>query len=447
MPLSVKQYDIDLSNSRWDRLVFEIEHWILSLGRSDIAKLRGYLRVKAWRDDRSGSARLRAIFAAAKLPVRALRDAWRAVGAHGDHVAEEFGVPRARQLIDLWWVRMRHAVKAETYYDFRLYRPGHLRRAPSFFQDDEDDRLFRLLSIRTARKEAELLLDKARFEEWLTERGFPAVRTLMEFSDGKVVRSCLPSGRLPPCDLFTKPNDGAAGDGVLGWSFDGEGWIGADGGRRSEQEMIEELADQSREDSWLRAVRWRYSGLVLQERLCPHAALLPLAPRALSSIRVMTLRRSDGQVEVVLAVCKLPTGAALTDHISRGAVGAPVDLATGRLGPAIIKSRDKPIVACERHPDTGVAIEGFQLPHWEVVKRLAVSAHEALGPLLCIGWDIAILDSGPVIIEGNDNPSHRNAEPVTGMAYGETAIVPELLAQLQASFVNSPAVKAHTAMS
>src|SRR4051812_28638656 len=118
MPLNVKQYDIELSDSRWDKFAFRLEHWILSPGSSDIAKLRGYLRVKAWRDDKSASARLHAIVSAAKLPLRALREALLSVNAYGHCGPEEIGVPRARQLLHLWWLRMRHGVRAETYYDF-----------------------------------------------------------------------------------------------------------------------------------------------------------------------------------------------------------------------------------------------------------------------------------------------------------------------------------------
>lgn len=422
MAKALKDYDIRLSDSRWDRLSFRLEHWLLSAGTSDMSKLRGYLRVKEWRDCTSPRERLRAGVVLAKLPLRALREARSAVGKHGD-LGEEAGVSRGRQLAQLWWLRVRYGLRAPVYYRFQLFRPGRLRRASEYFQGNEDDDLYRLLNVRTAPDEAELLLNKARFEQWLLDREFPTVPTLVEFADGKVIRSHGLEAGLPPRDLFSKPTDALQGEGTARWAFDHGGWVGADGRRREERELIAELAELS-----------RTQGVLLQEHLRNHPALAPLAPTALSTIRVQTLRGSDGVVRVLLAVCKIPTGKAPTDHMKFGGVAAPIDLATGRLGPAIRKDKKRLIARCEHHPDTGAVIEGFQLPHWERVQRLAVSVHEALERIVCVGWDVAVLESGPIIIEGNDNPGHSSSQVPSGVPLGETPVVPTMLAHLRASF-------------
>jgi hypothetical protein len=56
------------------------------------------------------------------------------------------------------------------------------------------------------------------------------------------------------------------------------------------------------------------------------------------------------------------------------------------------------------HPTTGAPIRGKRLPCWDEVKQLAVRAHGAFRPRVLIGWDIAITNEGPVIIEGNRGP-------------------------------------------
>jgi len=139
----------------------------------------------------------------------------------------------------------------------------------------------------------------------------------------------------------------------------------------------------------------------------------------------------------VLAACKIPVGGAPTDHLRLGGIAAPIDLATGRLGPAIRKAPESFVAPCDRHPDTGAVIEGFQLPHWEGVKCLAVCAHQALDQIVCVGWDVAILESGPVLIEGNDNPGHTSSQWPAGVPLGETPVVPAMLARLRASFADS----------
>jgi glutathione synthase/RimK-type ligase-like ATP-grasp enzyme len=56
------------------------------------------------------------------------------------------------------------------------------------------------------------------------------------------------------------------------------------------------------------------------------------------------------------------------------------------------------------HPDTGEQIKGRVLPFWEEAKRLAAEAHRAFADRVVVGWDIAILEDGPILIEGNGNP-------------------------------------------
>jgi hypothetical protein len=427
MPIDWTEYEVPRTHTLWDRLAFRLEHRLLAAGPSAMGQLRGYLRMKEWRDCSSTRERLHALKVAAKLPARALRDARRAVATYGGPVAQHDGVSPGQQLLHLWWLRVRHGVHPTNYYAFRLHKPGQWRRAPAFFQDYEPSRLFRLLHLHTAPDEAELLLDKVRFERWLVERGFPAARTIMEISRGAVVRSSLRDGELPRRDLFVKPNDSLQGLNTHRWHYDGEAWVGMDGRRRDERELMEELITLSRTRE-----------LLVQERLRNHAAISALAPGALGTVRVLTLRGEDGVVRVVLAVCKIPVGSAPTDHMRLGGVAAPIDLGTGRLGPAIGKSESAFVEPCERHPDTGVVIEGFQLPHWDGVMRLAVSAHEALERIVCIGWDIAILEDGPVIVEGNDNPGHTSSQLPTGIALGETPVVPTMLAHLRAAFAGAP---------
>ncbi len=423
MSLDPVTYDIPFTKTRWDRVVFALELRLFSPGSSDMARLRGYLRVKRWRNQRGMRARLRAAKSAIKLPARAAREAWHAVTLHGGWATRHYGVSRARQLMDLWWVNVRHGIyHPAVYYGFRLYEPGRRRLAPAFFQDYEVDQLFRMLSIRAAREEAELLVDKARFERWLIEHELPTTRTLLELAEGTVVRSSLPQGRLPQRDLFSKPNDAFQGIGTQQWTFDGGGWRGADD-RLTEEELIAELLERS-----------RTRGVVVQERLVNHSSLASLAPAALSTVRILTLRRLDGSIQVVLATCKIPTGDAQSDHMAVGGVAAAVDLETGILGQGVRKNDEAFVIPCVRHPDSGVIIEGFRLPHWEKVTQLAVAAHATLPKLFCVGWDIAILESGPIIIEGNDNPGHASSQLPTGIPLGETEVAPTLRAQLARSF-------------
>jgi Sugar-transfer associated ATP-grasp len=44
----------------------------------------------------------------------------------------------------------------------------------------------------------------------------------------------------------------------------------------------------------------------------------------------------------------------------------------------------------------------LRLPYWDEVKNLAARAARAVAPLRYVGWEIALTNDGPVVIEGND---------------------------------------------
>ena len=55
----------------------------------------------------------------------------------------------------------------------------------------------------------------------------------------------------------------------------------------------------------------------------------------------------------------------------------------------------------EEHPVTHFKAKGTQLPRWDEVLELARKAAYVVPQVAYVGWDIAITDKGPVLIEGN----------------------------------------------
>ena len=62
-------------------------------------------------------------------------------------------------------------------------------------------------------------------------------------------------------------------------------------------------------------------------------------------------------------------------------------------------------------PGTDRSFAGFELPHWSGVKELAVRTAGAFPRAHAIGWDIAITESGPVLVEGNKPPQETHDRP------------------------------------
>ena len=55
----------------------------------------------------------------------------------------------------------------------------------------------------------------------------------------------------------------------------------------------------------------------------------------------------------------------------------------------------------DKHPDSGQEFRGFCIPMWTEAVHLARRAHQTFSSLPFIAWDIAILQDGPVLVEGN----------------------------------------------
>lgn len=130
-----------------------------------------------------------------------------------------------------------------------------------------------------------------------------------------------------------------------------------------------------------------------------HRDLSSLCGQTLCTCRLVTLVETDGEVSILGAVFKLAPSEAGVDNLHAGGMSVGIELETGRL----CKGRT---MADMWRPyrsalDSGARFEGVLLPEWPAVKEMARRAALAFPLLPCIGWDIAISDQGPVMIEGN----------------------------------------------
>lgn len=102
----------------------------------------------------------------------------------------------------------------------------------------------------------------------------------------------------------------------------------------------------------------------------------------------------------VMAMVRMPTR--LSDgkaNLHQGAIGAGVDMASGRTLSAVWRTQ---IVT--EHPDTGNPVSGLEIPHWDAMVELAARSYELTG-LGYQGIDIVLdRDQGPLLLELNARP-------------------------------------------
>jgi len=415
------------------RPALRLAHRVLSAGRGDVAQLRGWDRLITWRAHATPRARWTALKTFLKLPARAARGALRDVERFGDAVAARAGVSRRRQVVQLWWLAVRYGLDARAYLDYQLYRADRWPQAGAYLGLKEVNRVTQFIKAHHGDRDADVLYDKRRFDEWCREHELPTVSTVMELEQGRVTRTGDGGESLPPCDLFAKPSDGAGGSGARRWRFEGGVYVDDAGRVMAAAEVLAELLVASRGE----VEPGRPRRILVQRRVSNHRALAPLTLGGLCTIRLHTYRWPGAASQLLLAVYKMPVGHTAVDNFRFGGIVAPVDVETGRLGQALTRSGPL-LTEIERHPDTGAVIAGYDVPCWQDAVRLVRRAHDAVPSLATVGWDVAILDDGPVLVEGNTLPNVALSQMPSGRPLGGTPLVACLNAHLRECFVPGP---------
>lgn len=136
---------------------------------------------------------------------------------------------------------------------------------------------------------------------------------------------------------------------------------------------------------------------LIQKVIIQHQALASLHPCSTNSLRIVT-RRSGASAEATIAVLKMGRGGGVVDNSYAGGLFAGVSLESGLVNTPLL---DQDLKEYLQHPDTGVELTGFQIPHWPDVINTLCRAHLLFNEPRTLGWDVAVTDSGPVVIEAN----------------------------------------------
>jgi hypothetical protein len=315
----------------------------------------------------------------------------------GPKVAQATGKSVARQVLEQFWLAARHSIPPDKYYVFDLFRPERLRNAGDYILRYELKGGFHNLVHFHTRKimrnsTKEVLKDKLRFFRRCEERGVasPIVFQVMG-TDGVLLAEAATTDGLPPLDLFIKPAKGKGGRGCERWQFAEDGYAGPVG-RKLDADGLQ---------LHIRALVAKRGRYLIQECLRNHPELTGLSA-GLTSLRITSCKNESGGFEVTNAVLKMSLAAGVTvDNFHQGGAVCQVDVATGEIGPAWDSWSKRPCVIHHAHPATGVRIAGMRLPCWAETVEMVERAASLFPDRIMIGFDVAITDSGPVIIEGN----------------------------------------------
>jgi hypothetical protein len=343
---------------------------------------------------------------------------------NGREIRERTGKPLLRQAAEQVRLAARHAVLPPWYYIYDFHDDDKRRRAGDYLNRFEVKRCIypfvrahyaKVLGMAEGGSRM-FVSDKLMFARLCAEHGVRAAPVLHAAERGSVsAADARPSTSLPPQDLFIKPMRGCGGRGAVRWEYQGDGTYRANHGAvLTEQELIAAIADASRRQS-----------LIVQPRLVNHPELRRLTPNGLCTVRALTCRNERGGFELTHAVFRMPVRAdAAVDNFHAGGLAAPIALADGRLGRATSLGLSPGAGWHDTHPTTGGRILDYRLPFWDAVVALVTRAHELFPDLVALGWDVAILEGGPCLVEVNKGPDvdliqRPHAAPLGPSRFGE----------------------------
>ncbi len=140
---------------------------------------------------------------------------------------------------------------------------------------------------------------------------------------------------------------------------------------------------------------------IVEEFIQQHPEMDRMSPSGLNTVRVITQLDKNNNVVLLGTILRISINS-VVDNMAAGNIAAPVNPETGIVeGDGVygdITKADEKV-----HPVTGVTIKGFQIPYWDEVLDMVKRAAMVEPGNRSIGWDVAITQKGPQLIEGNHN--------------------------------------------
>lgn len=158
------------------------------------------------------------------------------------------------------------------------------------------------------------------------------------------------------------------------------------------------------------------AGMVFQELVRPHDELRRICGPRLSTVRALVLNTPNRSI-VHRVVWRVAVGDNMVDnfvHGRRGNLIAGIEPATGRVL-RVVSGTGLDARILDRHPDTGQSFDEVVLPDWQELLRVCQTASRVMSGIRVQGWDIALSDRGPLLMEVNS----RSDFDLTQMAEGK----------------------------
>ena len=145
--------------------------------------------------------------------------------------------------------------------------------------------------------------------------------------------------------------------------------------------------------------------LLIEECIKQHKDMNILYDKSVNTMRMFTFYK-DGESYFLQAVLKIGNGG-VVDNFSSGGMYTYVS----DTGNVYVEAIDKNDNIYHTHPISNNKIVGFKVPLFNEAIELVKEAAKVIPEVAYVGWDIAISENGPVIVEGNCFPGVFQVKP------------------------------------
>ncbi|MBE6346168.1 MAG: hypothetical protein E7067_02995 [Lentimicrobiaceae bacterium] len=126
-------------------------------------------------------------------------------------------------------------------------------------------------------------------------------------------------------------------------------------------------------------------------------------PSSVNTVRMMTALYPNNEVKLIASFIKIGRAGSCVDNAGAGGnVDAAIDINSGKLYNALEFNSWHNIVTITHHPDTNNPIDGVVIKDWSKIVNDLCRFQSLIPQIKIIGWDVALTENGPVIIEINN---------------------------------------------
>ena len=307
----------------------------------------------------------------------------------GPGIRKEYCCSFFKQFYRMMVVAFIKRVQPKYFRSYLLFLDERWSKVDSFTFDQYEVQ-YKLVDACCA-EEKEILQSKLRFYKYCKKLSFNSPEVLGAFDDGKIIYQGNDKLQMPEADIFVKDIYGKSGQGTKRFYFHGDGYSDSEANFYSKEDIRNFLLNYSKE------VR----PTVVQKIEKNHSSWLPFTSGSLCTCRLVTVKMSSGNsIKPLFCMLRMPIGKSDADNFALGGIASAIDLETGVFKRAMAVKPINGRFQFDSHPDTGQPITGTPLPHLDQIINYAIKIHSTF-KIPFLGWDVAMTENGPCVIEGN----------------------------------------------